>query len=68
MEKVSLNVEGMSCGHCVNAIKNALGELDGIVEVDVNLEEKKVNVEYDNSKITIDKIKEVIDEEGYEVV
>jgi copper chaperone len=68
MEKVCLNVNGMSCEHCVRSVKNALSALDGIGDVDVDLEKKIVTVEFDASRITIDIIKNVIDEEGYEVV
>ena len=37
MENVTLNVEGMSCGHCVKAVEGSVGKLDGVVEVKVNL-------------------------------
>ena len=66
-EKVILNVEGMSCNHCVNGIKKAVGNIDGVISVEVNLDEKVVTVEYDQSKTKIDYIKEVILDEGYDV-
>lgn len=68
MERIVLKVEGMSCEHCVKAIKRCLSEFDGIGEVEVNLNEKKVNIEYDKNKVTLEEIKNIIDEEGYEVV
>jgi copper chaperone len=68
MEKTTLKVEGMSCGHCVKAIESHVGELDGVSLVKVNLDEGKVDVEYDNSKVNLDKIKETIDDQGYDVV
>jgi copper chaperone len=68
MEKISLNVSGMSCEHCVKAIKNGLLELEGIIDVKVYLEEGTVTVEYEPSKVTIDNIKNVIEDAGYEVV
>lgn len=68
MEKVKLNVNGMSCQHCVNSIKKAVGALDGVSEVDVSLEGKTVTVNYDASKVTVDNIKFEIDDQGYEVV
>jgi len=66
-EKVVLNVEGMSCNHCVNGIKKAVGEIEGVISVEVSLEEKKVTVEYNQAKTKIDYIKEVIIDEGYDV-
>jgi copper chaperone len=67
MEKVTLNVEGMSCGHCVKAIEGSVGELNGVSTVKVDLENKKVDVEFNQEEVTLDVIKETIDDQGYEV-
>lgn len=67
MEKLTLNVEGMSCGHCVKAVENSVGKLQGVTEVKVNLENSTVDVAYDASEVTINAIKETIDDQGYEV-
>ena len=67
MESVVLNVQGMSCGHCVKAIESNVGELQGINEVKVDLSAAKVTVAFDASQVTIEKIKEVIEEQGYDV-
>jgi len=64
-EKIVLNVEGMSCNHCVNGIKKAVGEIDGVISVEVSLEEKTVTVEYNQEKAKADYIKETIEDEGY---
>ena len=68
MEKIILNVDGMSCEHCVNAIENALNELDGVEEIEVSLDDGTVAFEYDKNITNIEDIKLVIDEEGYEVL
>ena len=61
-----IGIEGMSCGHCVKAVTNALEEIDGISGVQVSLEDKCATFEADES-VTDDQIREVIAEEGYEV-
>ena len=61
-----IGIEGMSCGHCVRAVTNALEEIEGISNVEVSLEDKSATFETDES-VTDEKIKEVIEEEGYEV-
>ncbi|MEG2018838.1 MAG: cation transporter, partial [Clostridium sp.] len=33
--KKKISIEGMSCGHCVNHVKEALSELPGVTSVDV---------------------------------
>lgn len=66
MRNVTLKVEGMSCNHCVNAIEGALKSLGAKGKVD--LAGERVSVEYDESQLTLDAIKEAIEEQGYTVV
>jgi copper chaperone len=68
MEKTVINVDGMSCEHCVNAITKAVKALPGIAKVAVDLAAKGVMVEYDSSKTALDKIKSEIEEQGYDVL
>ncbi|KPB04113.1 copper chaperone CopZ [Bacillus sp. CHD6a] len=67
MEQVTLKVNGMSCGHCVKAVEGSVGELEGVNSVKVDLSSGTVAVEYKSEQVTVAKIKETIDEEGYEV-
>ncbi|MDF2633966.1 MAG: Heavy metal transport/detoxification protein [Pelosinus sp.] len=67
-EKNILLVEGMSCGHCKNAVEKAVGALAGVSLAEVDLAEKTLAIEFDASRITLDKIKEIVDEEGYTVI
>lgn len=66
MANVTLKVEGMSCGHCVNSVEKALKDIGANGKVD--LAAKKVEVEFDDSKISHQAIKEAIEEQGYDVV
>ncbi|WP_010632716.1 copper chaperone CopZ [Sporolactobacillus vineae] len=68
MAKTTLNVHGMSCGHCKMAVTNALKELDGVSNVSVDLENGKAAVEYDESKVQFDNMKDAVEEQGYDVV
>jgi copper chaperone len=67
MDKVTINVSGMSCGHCVKAVEGSVGELKGVSNVKVHLENGTVDVEFNSSEVTLDVIKETIDEQGYDV-
>lgn len=67
IERTVLRVEGMSCNHCVNSIKKAVGSLDGVSKVDVDLAMKTVSVDYENQKVSLQEVKEVIDDQGYDV-
>jgi copper chaperone len=68
MEKTVFGVEGMSCEHCVNAITKSVKALPGIAKIAVDLAAKSVVVEYDSSQTTLDKIKDEIEEQGYDVL
>ena len=58
------SVQGMSCGHCVKAITNAVQAKDPAASVRVDLAAKEVGVE---SALSAEQVIEVISEEGYAV-
>lgn len=60
----TFNVQGMSCGHCVKAITQAVQARDPAANVQVDLGAKTVRVQ---SSLPVDTVVEVIKEEGYEV-
>lgn len=41
----TLNITGMTCGHCVKAVEKALSAVPGVQKVAVSLEEGKATVE-----------------------
>jgi copper ion binding protein len=47
MEKKTFSIPGISCGHCINAIKTELNEIEGIASVEGNIEGKSVAVQWD---------------------
>ncbi|QCR32280.1 copper chaperone CopZ [Lysinibacillus sp. SGAir0095] len=67
MENITLKVNGMSCGHCVKAVEGSVGELEGVEQAIVNLAEGEVAISFDKEIVTLEKIKETIDDQGYEV-
>jgi len=68
VERQTIKVEGMSCGHCKNAVEKAVKALAGVSLAEVDLAAKKLTVEYDRAQTTLAQIKEVIEAEGYTVV
>lgn len=65
--KKEIKIEGMSCGHCVKRVENALKDLDGVVQVAVSLEENKAVVEL-SLDIPDAVLREAVDDAGYDVV
>ncbi len=64
LEKITIGVDGMSCGHCSGMVKKTLEEMPGISNVSVDLEGKKAVFDADNPDL-IDKAVEAVTEAGY---
>ncbi len=64
MERTTLSIPNISCGHCLMSIKNELNEIDGIKSVEGDPENKRITIEWE-SPITLDKIKETLQEINY---
>lgn len=54
--------------HCINAIRNSVKKLPGIISTDVNPPQKKVSVAYQADQVSIQQIKARIEAAGYQVV
>jgi copper chaperone len=67
MEKITLKVEGMSCGHCKAAVEKALKETSGVRDAEVNLTSKSVDVTYDQDRIDRAGLVNAIENAGYDV-
>jgi copper chaperone len=65
MKKEVIKVTGMSCGHCVKSVEKAL---TGLPLENSKVEINSVDVEYNEEKVTLEKIVEAIQEAGYEVI
>ncbi|WP_414050826.1 copper chaperone CopZ [Macrococcus animalis] len=62
-----LKVEGMTCDHCKKAVEGAVSELGGVKSAAVDLEAANVTVDHEET-VTVDAMKEAIEEQGYDVV
>lgn len=67
MKEIIFNVNGMMCNGCENRVKNALSELAGIESVEASFAEGTVKVIL-NAEISIDIIKEKIEDLGFQII
>ena len=65
MKSHELTIQGMTCGHCVMHVKQALDEVDGVEVEDVQI--GKAKVWFDDDKVT-KTIAEKVEEAGYKLV
>lgn len=62
MAKIELNVEGMTCGHCQKAVKDALEGVNGVKSATVDLESGRAVVDADTN---IQVLISAVEDEGY---
>lgn len=67
MTQRTYSVPDVSCAHCKKAIETRLGTMGGIDSVHVNVDEKTVDVAFDESSISEEAVKEALADEGYPV-
>ncbi|HZG76846.1 MAG TPA: copper ion binding protein [Paenibacillus sp.] len=66
MKTVTLQVEGMSCQHCVHSIEGALRNIG--VSGKVDLKNNEVSVTFDEEKVALAQVKSAVEEQGYDVL
>jgi copper chaperone len=65
MKKQEIVIEGMSCGHCVMAVKQSLGSLPNVVVEDVSI--GRAVVQYDENAVRQEDLAQAIQDAGYSV-
>jgi copper chaperone len=66
MKKEILKIEGMSCHHCVMAVKKELSKLENVKVNDVQI--GSADVEFDESRVNEKVLAHAIEEAGYKLV
>ena len=65
MKEIKLKIEGMHCTGCSNRLEKVLNNIEGVTSAQVNFDEKSAIVNFDEGKVTIEKIKENIEDAGF---
>lgn len=67
IERATMTAPDISCGHCVATVKEAIGGLAGVDQVDADADTKRVEVAFDPSRVSLAQIQATLDEAGYPV-
>lgn len=67
LDKETITVEGMTCGHCKSAVEKAVRGLPGVLSAEVDLAAKTLQVEFDAHKSSLAQIKQAVEDVGFEV-
>ena len=63
----TIKISGMRCGHCTAAVTKALGAIDGLTDISVDLEKNEARYA-ENKEVRLETIKEAIAKIGFEVI
>jgi len=66
--KATIRVEGMKCANCSGSVKKALKATAGVETVEVNHQTQEAVIEYDDTKVTEVRLREVINSTGFKAV
>lgn len=61
----TIDIEGMTCQHCVQAVKKALEDVPGVESADVSLEEGHAVVRYSDATVHLDELVKAVNDAGY---
>jgi copper chaperone len=67
MTELTLSVPDISCGHCKSSIEGAVATVSGVSVVEVHIDERSVDVDFDDDTVTLAAIVEAIEAQGYAV-
>jgi copper chaperone len=64
MRQITLRVDGMSCGHCVSSVREALSTVDGVRVDDVRI--GQATVSFDPAQVSVGTLIDAVADAGYE--
>jgi copper chaperone len=67
VQSATLTVPGIHCEHCQTAIEGALSEISGVRSAQVSLADRTVAVDYDESQVSLEALKDAIIHQGYDI-
>ena len=64
-QSMVVQIDGMTCEHCVRAVTSALRAIEGVSDVEVSLAEKSATIHYDADSPDIGQMRTALEQEGY---
>ena len=66
MKEVCLKIKGMYCEGCSTRLERVLNNQDGVEKAKVSLENAEADIKFDDSQISVDELKEAVEDAGFE--
>ncbi len=65
MQTVKMPVDGMVCNACQSNVKKTIKSIDGVSDVEVNLEKKFALFTYDLQKVKVEQVQKAVNDKGF---
>ncbi len=66
-QTITIGIDGMHCASCSASVEKALSSANGVLKAHVNLPLEEASVEYESNRITLDKLRQIIVNTGYQI-
>jgi len=66
MQKAKMPVDGMVCNACQSNVKQTIKSIDGVTDVEVNLEKKFAVFTFDPAKVKVKQVQKAVNDKGFE--
>jgi len=66
MQTVKMPVNGMVCNACQSNVKKTIKSVDGVTDVEVNLEKKFAVFTFDPAKVKVEQVQKAVNDKGFE--
>ncbi|MEX0769206.1 MAG: cation transporter, partial [Balneolaceae bacterium] len=67
VERVTFDIEGMTCTGCETSVKHAVQRVDGVLKTEVSYQNRKATIAFDKTQTTRQVIVEAINTTGFKV-
>ena len=64
-QKIQISVDGMVCNACQSTVKKTIKSIDGVSDVEVNLEKKFALFTYDPQKVKVEQVQKAVNDKGF---
>lgn len=65
MQKVKMPVDGMICNACQSNVKKTIKSVDGVSDVEVNLEKKFAYFTFDPQMVKVEQVQKAVNDKGF---
>ncbi len=67
-QTINIKIEGMTCNSCEEHINHSINQIDGIINVESSYKNGNTEIEFDNSKTTVEEIEKAVNSTGYSII